>query len=48
MNNYNPMNNYMKELDRINREVLKNRKLAEKMTKEKELEENKLKESKKE
>ena len=48
MNNYNPMNNYMKELDRINREVLKNKKLAEKMTKEKELEENKLKESKKE
>lgn len=36
MNNYNPMNNYMKEIERINKDVLKNKKLAEKMTKEKE------------
>lgn len=36
MNNYNPMNNYMKEIERINKDVLRNKKLAEKMTKEKE------------
>ena len=47
MNNYNPMNNYMFELERINRDVSKNKKLAEKMTKEKEkIEDNKEKKEK--